>query len=84
MTSKQKAAIKYNIKQKYTKGEITLDEYNDLVDQLQVLATAGASLQDANQALGLTKGSKPKTTPKPAPKPAAPAAISGGMTPEEY
>jgi len=84
MNAKQKAAIKYNIKQKYKNGEITLDEYNDLVDQLQVLANAGASLQDANQALGLTNGSKPKTTPKPAPKPAAPAAASGGMTPEEY
>lgn len=80
MTSKQKAAIKYSIKQKWLKGEITQDEYDDLVDQLQVLATAGASLQDANQALGLTKDSKPKTTPKPA----APAAASGGMTPEEY
>lgn len=84
MTSKQKAAIKYNLKKKWLNWEITKDEYDDLVDQLQVLATAGASLQDANQALGLTKGSKPKTTPQTVPKPAAPSAASGGMTPEEY
>jgi len=62
MTSKQKAAIKYNIKQKLLKGEITQAEYNAQVQQLQDLATAGASLQEANTALGMYSGKK-KTDP---------------------
>ena len=58
MTSKQKAAIKFNIKQKYLKGEITLDEFDSMVDQLQDLAKNGASLQEANAQLGMYKSGK--------------------------
>ena len=79
MTPKQKAAVKHNIKLKWLHGEITTDEYDDLVSQLDSMAKAGASLQDANSALGLYKkkstGPAAKSGPKSAPK---------GMTQDEY
>ena len=76
MTPKQKAAIKHNIKLKWLHGEITTNEYDSLVNQLDSLAASGASLQDANNALGLYK--KPA---KPALKQAA--AAQSPMTKEE-
>lgn len=68
MTPKQKAAVKYNIKQKYLHGEITLDQYDSMVDQLQNLAKAGATLQEANEQLGMysektTKAAKSAAKP---------------------
>lgn len=66
MTPKQKAAIKYNIKQKYLHGEITLNEYESMVAQLQGLANAGATLQEANNALGMYSGKAAKPAAQPA------------------
>ena len=57
MTPKQKAAIKYNLKQKYLKGELAKYEFDDLVDKLQAMEAQGYTLQEANQALGLSKKS---------------------------
>ena len=55
MTPTQKATIKHNIKKKYLSGELTFDEYEGKVNQLQHLADIGASLQEANIQLGLSK-----------------------------
>ena len=55
MNNTQKAAVKYNIKQKFLKGEITQAEYDANVKHLDALYSAGVSLQDANQVFGLTK-----------------------------
>ena len=76
MTPKQKASIKFNIKQKYLHGELTFDEYEGKVNQLQHLADIGASLQEANIQLGLSK--------KAAKAAAAAASAGNPTTPEEY
>lgn len=73
MTSSQKASIKYNIKLKWQKGEITPDEYNELVAQLDILATSGASYQYVNELLGLYKKKKTKNQAQSGPV-SAPAA----------
>ena len=62
ITPKQKATVKHNLKQKFMKGELTKVEFDSLVDQLQGLEKSGATLQEANAALGL---SKKKTTAQP-------------------
>ena len=70
MTPKQKAAIKYQIKQKWQNGLIAEGDYLSLVKQLEAMAAAGASLQEASSALGLYK-KKAQAQPK---APAAKAA----------
>ena len=55
MTSKQKAAVKYNIKQKLLKGEISQAEHDTLVKKLETLAALGATLQETNKALWMYK-----------------------------
>ena len=74
MTPKQKAAIKHNIKLKWLHGEITQDDFDSMVDQLQHLADIGASLQEANEKLGMYKNAPVAKTEAPA-APATPAAI---------
>lgn len=71
MTSKQKAAIKFNIKKEYEAGKITMAEYDAKVNELQHLYDIGASLQEANQQLGMYKTGAKAKTKKP-------------MTDEEY
>ena len=76
MTPTQKATIKHNIKKKYLSGELTFDEYEGKVNQLQHLADIGASLQEANIQLGLSK--------KAAKAAAAAASAGNPATPQEY
>lgn len=80
MTTAQKVSIKNIIQQKYDFGEITPDEYLDLMDEVDTLAKVGASKQDAMLALGLAQTSGTAATANQA----APASSGGFATQEDY
>lgn len=82
MTSTQKATIKHNIKKEYEAGKITMAEYDAKVNELQHLYDIGATLQEANQKLGMYKKGAKASASAPAKASAAPK--KPAMTDLEY